>query len=222
MFIKSLPTSFHCSKSVISPVYYTQPYCSESSQTNTETKLFPWPKWPRAIAHNLKPICLHWQGRDRILPSQSIHTLVSLPVKFIFQLTPINHCSWTHIEGKDQNSPFPLQVLVLQALRVCHISQSWAWASLRRQLSSPGNVHSRVGVLSTGPGWSLGATWYKENWRTMIETLHAQSRIACHSLAENHRNVHSGYPWECKGKNWDFAKVAGMPNLASCLWNHCH
>lgn len=56
----------------------------------------------------------------------------------------------------------------------------------------------------------------------MIETLRAQSRIACHTPVEKHRNVCSEYPWECNGTDCDFADAAGMPNLASCLWKHCH
>lgn len=56
----------------------------------------------------------------------------------------------------------------------------------------------------------------------MIETLRAWSRIACHIPVEKHRNVCSEYLWECNGTDCDFADAAGMPNLASCLWNHRH
>lgn len=56
----------------------------------------------------------------------------------------------------------------------------------------------------------------------MTETPCAQSRTACHTSGEKHRNVCSEYLWECSGTDCNSGDAVGLPNVASCPWNHCH
>lgn len=155
--------SFHlpCSKnSAIIPILNSPFFIfwTESSQTNPKIKLFPGPKKPRAICHNL--------SQSSYIDRKAIwFSSINLPIpQFHCQLgsrsswTVINPYSWTNLQGKEKNRPYSLQVLAPQALRVWYISQCWAWALLRKQLNfcpSSGNVDSSVGVFtSTLKDWA--------------------------------------------------------------------